>query len=116
MGDDQCNVFGINRPTTGVHSISRPGRWVVPPWPNNAGVHEIVRQFVRFNPLYRCVEEADEKAYYLGYQQALDTASTHDLTCDLAWRWYGELRHCVARCAAYYDRSETRVAPTQQAS
>jgi hypothetical protein len=99
-------VVEINRTTetTGIRSASRPGWWVVPPWPDNASVHEIVRQFLRFDPLlspFRWSDE-DEKAFYVGYQRALDSACTDDLTCAVAWRWYDELQDCVARCVARY--------------
>lgn len=50
----------------------------------------------------RSVGGADEQAYYLGYLRALDAASTHDLTGDVEWAWYGDLRRSVVRCAARY--------------
>lgn len=115
--DCQPDRVAVTRPITGVRSVSRPGRWIVPPWPEHARVHEIVRRFS--NPLvFFALSRADEKAYYLGYLRALDAASTDDLTCEAAWRWYRELRDCVAVCAAHRDDddTETDVAREKRAS
>lgn len=115
MCDCQSNIVNADRPTTGVRSVSRPGRWVVPPWPEHARVHEIVRRFS--NPLvFFALGEADKKAYYLGYLRALDTASTDDLTCEAAWKWYRELRDCVALCAAHHADDDGTVPRQKRAS
>lgn len=102
MNNVGLSLVGGNESATGVRRANRPDWWVVPPWPENAGVHTIVRHFLRFDPLYSFShDKADVRAYYIGYSRALETASTHDLTCDLAWRWYHELQDCVARCVAH---------------
>lgn len=101
MNNAGLSLVGGNEPTTGIRSADRPDWWVVPPWPENAGVHTIVRHFLRFDPLYSFLRgKADVDAYYVGYLRALRTASTHDLGNDLAWRWYHEVQECVARCVA----------------
>jgi hypothetical protein len=90
--------------TGGIRSVTKSGRWVVPPWPDGAGVHTIVSHFLRFDPgLCYPPSDADQQAYYVGYLRALDAAVTDDLTCDLGWRWYRDLRWCVARCVACHQ-------------
>lgn len=98
MNGALLSLVNRSEPANGIRSVDRPGWWVVPPWPDNVGVHDVVRHFLRFDPLVFPLSrsEADVKAYYVGYLWALDTASTDDLTCGPAWRWYHELRDCVA--------------------
>lgn len=114
MSYEQSKVVEIGKRPTGIPSISTPGHWVVPPWPKHADVHTVVRRFLDSNPLCHWVSDADEKEYYLGYLRALDTAATHDLTCDPARKWYEYLRRCAARCAAQYTGDNTKADATDE--
>ena len=35
-----------NQPTTGIRSVTKPDRWLVPPWPARASLSEVVRHFL----------------------------------------------------------------------
>jgi hypothetical protein len=81
--------------------------WWLPPWPVNADIHKVVRHFLCHNPLYRGLSDAEAKAYFLGFQQAFDAASTEDLTSDLAWQWYRDMREAIAECVSGDDGEHT---------
>jgi hypothetical protein len=86
------------KPATGIPNPSVSGRWLVPPWPAHAGVSEVAGHFLRFH--LRCHDKTHELAYYEGYAAALAEATTRHLTQPADWRWFEELRDCVARCVA----------------
>ena len=85
--------------TTGIRDPENPDRWLVWPWPAEAGFCEVVRHFLASVwPLFRDTNPARQLAYYEGYQAALLAASTDDLHGPGAMEWRDELLSCVARC------------------
>lgn len=86
---------------TGVPHPDKPGLWLVPPWPADATVHDVVRHFSDF-PVWDEQNSAVMRAYYEGYVAAFAAAPTHELVHPMAWRWYEEMRTCLDRCVAHF--------------
>jgi hypothetical protein len=98
--------------TTGIANPDKPGHWLVPPWPTKASFSDVVRHFMRFF-LWRSTNTAHLLAYFEGYQAALETAPTDELTYESDQRWCADLRDCIARCVRQFQ--EMRTAEMQQA-
>lgn len=83
----------------GIRDPERPERWLVRPWPVDAGYRAVVGHFLvaYFHVDYGASRQL---AYFRGYQAALAAAPTDELTCRMDWQWRDELIHCVAQCVA----------------
>lgn len=93
--------------TTGIRNVSRPRRWLVPPWEASAGVCDVVQHFSRFEPWHVTESDiANQLAYYQGLARALGTASTAELRHTTDWRWYEELRTVIGRCVTACKEQE----------
>jgi hypothetical protein len=92
-------VIDPNAPT-GILDPVRPDRWLVPPWPVDAGFGEVVQHFLTsfIWPLSNDSHPARQRAYFVGYQAALLAAPTDDLHRPGALEWRDELLRCVASC------------------
>jgi hypothetical protein len=83
---------------TGIRNPVIPDAWLVPPWPVEARVHELVQHFHRFQPaIHAC--SAIQAAYYSRYAAVLAAMPTAGLLDTFSWRWYEELLSAVHRCA-----------------
>lgn len=100
-------------PATGIPNPDKHGHWLVPPWSAEASFCEVVEHFLRFD-LWNETNTVHLLACYEGYAAALEAAPTYELTYPCDWRWYEDLRGCVARCVANYQ--EQRLAEIQQAN
>jgi hypothetical protein len=98
-----------DKPVTGIPDPGKPGYWLVPPWPVQAGFSEVAQHFLRFS-LRNGGDSVHWLAYFEGYAAALDTAPTRELTHPVDWKWRDDLRDCVARCvAAHQDKRKQRL-------
>lgn len=89
---------------TGIRDPDDPDRWLVLPWPVEAGFCEVVRHFLPAHVrLLGDKNTARQLAYFEGYQAALLAASTDDLQHPTAWEWRDDLLRCTARCVAIYQ-------------
>lgn len=79
----------------------------LPRWPENADVHEVVRHFLLDSPLCHRLSDAETKAYFLGFLHAFDAASTEDLTSNVAWHWYRDMREAIVACVSGDDGKHT---------
>jgi hypothetical protein len=96
----------MSAPTTGVPNATKPGRWIVPPWPVHARLYDVVNHFVRFAPSDNA--SATEKlAYYKGYLAAMDAASRNELKDHDNERWYADFRDSISRCVTLYQDKHT---------
>src|SRR5436189_5168 len=57
---------------TGIPNPDRPGHWLVPPWPHDAGFSDIVAHFLRFTPCDD-LSPAGLLTYFEGYQSVLES-------------------------------------------
>jgi hypothetical protein len=91
-------------PTTGISDPVDPSRWLVRAWPPEASFCDVVRHFLTayFGWLQSDRSVARQLAYFEGYQAALGTASTHELTDTAAWQWHDELLACIGECVAIF--------------
>ena len=89
------------------------GRWLVPPWPYDAGVHDVVRHFQRFQPANHACS-AIQAAYYSRYAAILAATSTVDLLDEFSWRWYQELLSAVHRSAESAEAEHEQALDTAQ--
>lgn len=84
--------------TPGIRHPDGSGRWLVPPWPADADVHELVQHFRRFQPaLHAC--SAIQAAYYSRYAALLAATPSGDLAAMSSWQWFSELLSAVNRAA-----------------
>lgn len=92
-------MIDTNAPT-GILDPVRPDRWLVPPWPVDAGFGAVVRHFLMSFPwpLSDDSHPARHQAYFADYQAALLAAPTDDLHGPGALERRDELLRCVARC------------------
>jgi hypothetical protein len=85
-------------PATGVRHPTRPDAWLVPPWPADTGLHELVQHFQRFQPaVHAC--SAIQAAYYSRYAAVLAATPSGDMAGELSWQWFSELLSAVNRAA-----------------
>ena len=97
------NLVEPGTTTGGVRCTDRPDRWVVPPWPEVAGLIEIVGHFAYHDPQFcRGFSKADAQAFYAAYDRALDGASTDALTDDASRHWYLDLRRSITACLQHF--------------
>jgi hypothetical protein len=87
--------------TTGIPNPDKPGHWLVPPWPNDASVNDVVRHFLRFHP-WDNTNTAHLVAYFEGYAAALDTTPLGKPADTLHQHWCVDMRDCVRQCARLY--------------
>ena len=86
------------RDMPGIRHPDGSGRWLVPPWPAEAGVCDVVRHFQRFQPAIHA-GSAIQAAYYSRYTAVLAATPTADLLGEFSWRWYEELLKAVHQSA-----------------
>jgi hypothetical protein len=87
--------------TRTLHGIRHPDgtdRWLVPPWPADVEVVELVQHFQRFRPAVHA-GSAIQAAYYSRYATVLAARSSGDIAESLPWRWFTELLGAVSRAA-----------------
>ena len=86
--------------TAGIRDPDRATHWLVPPWDAGATFCEVVRHFLMHQP-HDSTNRAHMRAYFVGYQAALEAApiETH-LALDADW--YENMLGCITRCAACY--------------
>jgi hypothetical protein len=89
---------------SGIRHPDGSGRWLVPPWPTDAGVCELVQHFQRFQPALHA-SSAIQAAYYGRYAAVLAATPSTDLAGELSWRWFTELLGAV-NCAATSAQAE----------
>lgn len=53
------------------------------------------------------LSDAETKAYFLGFLHAFDAASTEDLTSNVAWHWYRDMREAIVACVSGDDGKHT---------
>jgi hypothetical protein len=101
--------------TTGIRHPDGSGRWLVPPWPTDADVTQLVQHFQRFQPaLHAC--SAIQAAYYAGYAAVLGATSSGDIAEALPWKWFTELLGSVSRAATSAAAEHESVLDAAQAS
>jgi hypothetical protein len=84
--------------TPGIRHPDDSGRWLVPPWPADVTVCQLVQHFTRFEPaLHAC--SAIQAAYYGRYAAVLAATPTTDLLSQFSWQWYEGLLSAVNRSA-----------------
>lgn len=88
--------------TTGIPNPDKPGHWLVPPWAKDASFCDVVLHFLRFDP-WDNTNTAHLRAYYEGYQRALDAAPANELEYAGNRRWFADMRDCVGRCARLFQ-------------
>jgi hypothetical protein len=101
--------------TPGVHHPDGSGRWLVPPWPADADVHELVQHFQRFRPAVHA-GSAIQAAYYSGYAAVLGATSSGDIAEALPWKWFTELLGSVSRAATSAEAEHEAALDAAQAS
>jgi hypothetical protein len=84
--------------TSGIRHPDGSGRWLVPPWPTDADVTQLVQHFQRFQPAVHA-GSAIQAAYYSGYAAVLGATSSGDIAAALPWKWFTELLGSVSRAA-----------------
>jgi hypothetical protein len=87
---------------TGVPNPDKPDHWLVPPWPATLGIRKVVGHFADFS-MYHSDNPVHLYAYYRGYDAALEAAPTDELTRNIDWQWYEEMRGCISRLHAHYQ-------------
>jgi hypothetical protein len=85
--------------TTGIRHPLHPATWLVPPWPADAAVHELVQHFQRFQPAVHA-SSAIQVAYYSRYAAELAAIPSGELADGLSYTRYGELLSAITRAAA----------------
>ena len=75
------------------------GRWLVPPWPADVAVTQLVQHFQRFQPAMHA-GSAIQAAYYSGYAAVLAATPSGELAETLSWQWYAQLLSAITRAAA----------------
>jgi hypothetical protein len=87
----------------GIRDPDDPDRWLVPPWPIDAGFCEMVRHFLPAHVrLLGDTRVARQVAYFEGYQAALLAAPTDDLRHPTARKGRDELLGSIAQGTATY--------------
>ena len=85
--------------TSGIRHPVRPDTWLVPPWPTDAAVTQLVQHFQRFQPAVHA-SSGIQAAYYSGYAAVLAATPSGDLAETLSWQWYAQLLSAITRAAA----------------
>lgn len=90
--------------TPGIPDPLDPTLWLVRPWPVDAGFCHVVRHFLTIyvGRLQGERSTARQLAYWEGYQQALKTAPTDELTGPGAGHWHDDMVRCVDDCVATF--------------
>jgi hypothetical protein len=86
---------------TGIRDPVAPSIWLVPPWPVDASVSEIVRHFLRFETRYSASPFA-KLAYFEEYAAALSAAPKFELGELVATCWHDELCRQIEECILVY--------------
>lgn len=85
------------------------GRWLVPPWPLDVAVTELVQHFQRYQPaVHAC--SAIQAAYYSGYAAVLAATPSGKLAETLSWQWYAQLLSAISRAAASAEAEQAEAA------
>ena len=95
--------------TSGIRHPDGSGRWLVPPWPADAEVHELVQHFQRFQPAVHA-KPAIQAAYYSAYADVLAATPSGELAETLSWQWYSELLSAITRAAASAEAEQATAA------
>lgn len=73
-------------------------RWLVPPWPADVEVIELVQHFQKFRPAIHAGSEI-QAVYYSRYAAVLAAIPSGDIAESLPWRWFTGLLGAVSRAA-----------------
>jgi hypothetical protein len=84
--------------SAGVPHPDGAARWLVPPWPADVDIVELVQHFQRFRPSIHA-GSAIQAAYYSRYAAVLAATSSGDIAESLPSRWFAELLGSVSRAA-----------------
>jgi hypothetical protein len=99
----------------GIRHPDDAARWLVPPWPADAQVHDLVQHFQRFQPAIHA-SPAIQVAYYYRYAAVLAAIPSGDLASALSYQWYAELLGAITRAAASAEAEEEAALDNAKAS
>jgi hypothetical protein len=88
--------------TTGIRNPKQSDQWLVWPWPEGAGIANLVSHFIRAWP-GPADDTVHQTAFYVGLMTALDTSIAARLHAAVDQRWLAEFRTAVSACAATYE-------------
>jgi hypothetical protein len=86
-------------PPPGIPHPDNAKRWLVPPWPADSTVHDLVQHFQRFAPAMHA-SPTIQAAYYSRYAAELAATPSGDLASALSYQRYGELLSAITRAAS----------------
>lgn len=102
-------------PPPGIPHPDDAKRWLVPPWPAESAVHDLVQHFQRFQPAIHA-RSAIQVAYYSRYAAELAAIPSGELADGLSYKRYGELLSAINRAAASAEAEHEALLDASQKS